>query len=145
MRRYQDTNESGFSLLEMLFVLMIVMLLAWIVVPMVHKNYVEHEVNQFFRVFDSDVLFIQNQALVGREWWIHLEEDRYIVKEQKERFVKTRYYPKSFDTQYFAEHRIEYHPTGNVKKPYTYNFYDRNGKRYKVIFSFGKGRHRIEQ
>lgn len=137
-------NETGFTLLELLFVLMIVMLLVWVAFPALHKQYVKHEIDHFFRVFDSDILFIQNQTLEGRDLWIHLKRDHYIVKERNKNSIHTRHYPKHLGPQSFARHQIEYSNTGSVKNPYTYNFYDVNNKRYKVVFPFGKGRHYIE-
>src|SRR5699024_4590448 len=137
-------NETGFTLLELLFVLMIVMLLVWIAFPTLHKQYVKHELAHFFRVFDSDILFIQNLALDGWDLWITLKNDHYIVNASNNNSIHTRHYTKHLDPQTVASDQIEYSNTGSVKNPYTYNFYDVNNKRYKVVFPFGKGRHYIE-
>src|SRR5699024_10028554 len=95
-------NETGFTLLELLFVLMIVMFLVLIGCHSSDEQYVKHEIDHFFRVFDSAILFIQNQTLEGRDSWIHLKKDQYIVNERNKNSIHTRHYPKHLGPQSFA-------------------------------------------
>src|SRR5699024_12497122 len=91
-----------------------ILLLVWIAFPTLHKQYVKHEIDHFFRVFDSDILIIQNQTLEGRDLWLHLKKDHYIVKERNKNSIHTRHYPKHLGPQSFARKQIEYNNKGRV-------------------------------
>jgi len=145
MAKLNFHNQAAFTLLELLFAVTIVSLITFISVPVGYKLYEQQQIKQFFRVFDADVLFIQNQSLhQSNHYKIVLNTNSYSVSNHDGMIFK-RDYPKQISYRNTANNKISFYRHGTIENPGTFFFYVHDGSRYKVVFPFGKGRHYIEK
>ncbi|KAA9026277.1 competence type IV pilus minor pilin ComGD [Niallia endozanthoxylica] len=152
MKNLQRSNQSGFTLIEMLLVLSIVLLISFISSILVSPQYLLYEKERFFSQFKADMLYSQQYAISQQKQLnvkIYLKENRYEVKEWTTTYkpVIVREIPKSI--------RIEkgtFPAVGNVYMDFnlatngrtnrfgTFYFLVDDNKRYKVTFQLGAGR-----
>lgn len=136
-------NREAFTLIELLFVLSLISIIVFISVPIVHHIREQLEIDQFFKIFEADVRYIQNQSLGGsNSIYITLYHDAYTVSELT-KDVYTREYPSNMHTK--TNREIVFNRRGTIKDPTTIRFYLEDGTVYKAVFPFGKGRHYIEK
>jgi|SRR5690625_2200697 len=136
---------NGFTLIEMLFTMVILSLLIFIGVPSLIKVIENQQTKHFFQILNSDIFYIQNQALGTRQnIRIMFDEDYYILlHEQKAEEIK-RFYPEHLTYKLDINNRISFSNSGTVINPTTFMFTDNNHS-YKIVFPLGKGRHYIEK
>src|SRR5690625_7004713 len=92
-----DMNEkmTGFTLMEMLFTIVVISLLMFISVPVILKVIQTHQTGHFFTVLDSDIFYIQNQALGTRQnVRMVFDEEYYIISHTGKKVEIRRYYTK---------------------------------------------------
>lgn len=141
-RSIKHHRQHGFTLIEMLFILMVLSILTVLFIPQIVKTIEKQQSIHFFKLFDSDILFIQNQTMNSDDTYrITLTKDYYmIVKENRE--IEKREYPNHL-TLSQRNVRIYFSKSGTVTSPQTIRFQDRYHT-YRVVFPLGKGRHYIE-
>ncbi|MFF2754337.1 competence type IV pilus minor pilin ComGD [Psychrobacillus sp. NPDC058041] len=139
-------NEKGFTLIEMLLVLAIVMTITSSVIFIATSKFVEIEEKRFIRQFQLDVQSIQSVAIA---------EEKYAYLN----FFNggTKYVAKSANTILFESEmpagyrlstesnlkEIGFHPNGSIKDFGTLIFETKKGSK-KVILYIGRGRMNYE-
>lgn len=146
MKRIKD--EQGFTLIEMLLVLFIVMSLTGIVVKISLKVAEAKEIERFFTQLQIDIQFIQMYSMQQQEYVSMKFEsptNRYIIKKDMHTIDFERPFPKNVEflsgPSTFVT--IMYKANGNVSKSGTLYFSTPQGVR-KVIITLGVGRVRVE-
>ena len=146
MRRIE--NEQGFTLIEMLLVLFIVMCLTGIVSKMSMKVSEAKEIEDFFTQLQLDIQFIQMSSVEQKENYsikFLAPATHYIIKKNSNVDVYKRPYPQNVE---FLSGKstfvtFAYKANGNVSKAGTLFFKTPIGEK-KVIITLGAGRVRIE-
>lgn len=135
-------KQDGFTLVELLVVLMITLSLAFFILPKLSDTLRSQEQRNFFQLFASDNLLVQSYNLYSdHQGKILLYPKRYYVDLEEYGYHRSLPEPLSLDN---PSYRIVYSTTGSVLQPYTYR-YRAEGKLYRVIFPFGKGRFYVEE
>lgn len=130
-------NESGFTMIELLIVLMIVSTVALFLIPSMYQTVMNQENKHFFKTVASDVFYVQNQTLYTKhQLELSPMRQRYSVISTNQR--TSREYPDSIRLM-SSPTRIHYSRNGNIKSPSTYLF-DNDKKQYRFVLPFGKGR-----
>lgn len=143
---FNKKNEEGFTFIELLYVLLIVSILSLLVVPPMYHVYQEQQKNQFFTLLDSDILYIQNQAIARKTNFRIVFDTEYYVVMEKDKQIYKRDYPNHLSYSKATTNRIVFNTLGTVRNPTTYLFYDQSkGKRYEMVFPLGKGRQYVEE
>lgn len=119
-------------------------MLLLLVGPNLYSLYKKQQTKNFFNIFDTDILYIQNEAFGSREnVRILFESDRYIVQNFHTGEELIRPFPNHL-TYALGNNRISFNYNGTIINPGTHRFYE-NDKVYQVVFPLGKGRHYIEE
>lgn len=136
-------NMDGFTLMETLISLSILLLLLVITAPFIFQQFDRFQVKQFLHLFESDVLFAQNNAIggVGRTS-VYFDQEYYIVLDGQYKLIE-RTYPKDVSVR-ATTRRITFNASGNIIDPKTINI-DHLEKRYQIVFPFGKGRFYVKE
>lgn len=141
-------NDRGFTLIEMLFVLFIVMCLTGIVTKMSMKVSEAKEIERFFTQLQLDIQFIQMSSVEQKEYlFIRFDGpiNSYSIKNLSYIEVYKRPFPKNVEflsgSSTFVT--IMYKANGNVSKAGTLYFKTPTGTK-KVVITLGAGRIRIE-
>ncbi|MEI3606809.1 competence type IV pilus minor pilin ComGD [Pseudogracilibacillus sp. SE30717A] len=136
---------NGFTLFEMLLTIVILASLVLLAVPSIFSTIQKQEIAQFFKILDSDILYIQNQALGTRQnVRIVFDQEYYAVLTERQSEEIKRYYPKQLTHEVKINNRLSFSNNGTVINPTTYLFKDKDTT-YHLVFPLGKGRHYIEQ
>ncbi|MFJ7953429.1 competence type IV pilus minor pilin ComGD [Lysinibacillus sp. NPDC096418] len=141
-------NEQGFTLIEMLLVLFIVMCLTGIVTKISMKVAEAKEIERFFTQLQLDIQYIQMYTMQQRAYVsmkFEAPTNRYIVKKDMYTIDYERPFPKKVE---FLSGRstfvtIMYNEKGNVSRAGTLYFETPDGIK-KVIITLGVGRVRVE-
>ncbi|MGM8213491.1 competence type IV pilus minor pilin ComGD [Virgibacillus sp. W0430] len=140
------TNRSGFTLVEMLFVLTILLLILSTSVPIVTSAINKQQVKQFVNVFQSDLLYLQNQS-TGNKDDIRLifKDDHYFVKNYNtKRTLFQRSYTKNMAIDTRTINYIAFNDKGTLKYPGVI-YIKTDYKDYRLVFPLGKGRNYIDE
>lgn len=131
------SNEQGFTLLELLIVLLIISTVFMFVLPSMAKTVNRQAHLHFFDELNSNIFFMQNYVLNrGKSSVINIQRNRY--RFSRSYSWTTHPYPDNLRGPDILG-KIEYSTKGSIKQPDSYIFSSDN-IRYKVIFPFGKGR-----
>lgn len=141
-------NEQGFTLIEMLLVLFIVMSLTGIVAKISLKVAEAKEIERFFTQLQLDIQFIQMYSMQQQEhvsMKFESPTNRYTIRKDMNTIDFERPFPKNVE---FLSGRstfvtIMYKANGNVSKSGTLYFNTPQGEK-KVIITLGVGRVRVE-
>lgn len=139
-------NSSGFTLLEMLFSLAILMILLTITVPLVFSTIEKQTEKEFFKVFKSDVLFLQNQSIGTNQYYrLVFYDDHYkIIDSSTGESLVVRTYPNQLTVDGRLLKRISFNARGTIKQPGTMTI-STEETTYRIIFPLGKGRFYIDE
>lgn len=136
-------KRNGFTLVELLIVLLIVSIVTIFILPSMFKTITKQETNHFFETFSSDVLYIQNKSLYTDEALrIFPRKTHYYILSPKDEPI-IREFPHELYLINHQSPQIFFSTNGTVQHPNTYSFKDGN-ELYRIVFPFGKGRHYIE-
>lgn len=141
-------SERGYTFVEMLIVLFIVMCLSTIVVKYSLKAEETRELERFFTQIQLDIQYIQTSSMHQREY-ISMKFDnsskRYIIKKDIFTVLYERPFPKGveFMPAMSSIYTIIYNFNGNVITPGTVSFKTPQGIK-KVVITLGRGRSRVE-
>ncbi|MBM7597973.1 competence protein ComGD [Virgibacillus halotolerans] len=133
-------NNNAFTLLEVLFAMGILSLLLFISIPLNLTTLEKQQIEQFFKTFESDVLYIQNSSITTDEIiYLRFLDDRYILRKANGNSMATRNYPKGLKIDSRTKPDIVFHETGTIINPRTIKVTTNNGT-YHIVFPLGKGR-----
>jgi competence protein ComGD len=142
-------NSKGFTIVEMMIVLMVVTFMSsiiWYNGANIHKRKV---IDQFFRQLETDILYVQQYAMVHQEqiliYWYpdqsYYEAERYAFKGE----LFERKYGKHIQVKATTlRFPIIFMPNGSINRGGSIFIYI-DDETYKVIFTIGKGRFRVEK
>ena len=141
-------NERGFTLLESIVVLFIVVLALWL--PSIRTREIHHALEEewFFNELDSRLQTMQTLAIVsGNRSIVTIYPTGKLISYQNSSqemgspLLRTMHLPKNI--HFFAGNVQSYHysgTTGNVSAPLTIRFLA-NNKRRDLTIQLGSGRH----
>jgi competence protein ComGD len=137
-------SEKGFTLIEMLLVLLIVSMLSGIAYVNLIPLYEKKKIEQFFEQLNEDILFMQELAIstnkrTNLQWFP--QSHRYIIQQTYEEGpVLVRYYDRGIQADLHTFPNImTYTGSGNINRGGTIYVYYKQ-KAYKIVFQLGKGR-----
>ncbi|MDC3418995.1 prepilin-type N-terminal cleavage/methylation domain-containing protein [Aquibacillus koreensis] len=138
------TNNKGFTLIEVLIVLSMISLFLVIGASFQPKALEQNQADYFFKLFQSDVLYLQQLTMIDREnVFIYISPDNksYQIKRGgMGEVILTRSFPKDWTINLNTlPAPISFSPNGTIKNPGTIDLRSPT-TRYSVIFPFGKGR-----
>jgi len=141
-------SERGYTFVEMIIVLFIVMCLSAIVVKISLKVAETRELERFFTQIQLDIQYIQTYSMHQREYIsmkFESSSKRYIIKKDFFTELYERPFPKGveFIADSSSVHTIIYNYYGNVMTPGTIYFNTPQGIK-KVVITLGRGRSRVE-
>ncbi|WP_068983517.1 MULTISPECIES: competence type IV pilus minor pilin ComGD [Lysinibacillus] len=141
-------SERGFTFVEMLMVLFIVMCLSVIVVKYSLKAAENRELEQFFSQIQLDIQYIQTYSMHQREYIsmkFESSSKRYIIKKDFYTELYARPFPKGveFIPDSSSVHTIIFNYYGNIMTPGSIYFNTPQGIK-KVVITLGRGRSRVE-
>jgi competence protein ComGD len=138
-------KEKGFTLLELLITLSILMIMLLLVAPISLSTLDAAEEERFFQTLEFDVLYIQSMAHERLSTTISFADDHYkIIRRAQEGGTIRRYYPKGITINSRISNEITFDYRGSVRNPRTIEVHTKN-ETYRMIFPFGKGRYYIEK
>lgn len=137
-------NERGFTLLEVLFVLSITCMILLLGFSIQTHVLDEHQTKQFFNVFQSDVMLIQQRTMLYEEnlsITIKPEKHQYEVRKGGTgKLLYLREIPESWEVRIRTlTQPMSFTSNGTIRHPGTLNIKTKTNN-YNVIFPFGKGR-----
>ncbi|MFF2795120.1 competence type IV pilus minor pilin ComGD [Lysinibacillus xylanilyticus] len=141
-------SERGYTFVEMLFVLFIVMCLSTIVVKYSLKAAETRELEQFFTQIQLDIQYIQTYSMHKGEYIsmkFESSSKRYIIKKDIFTELFERPFPKGVEVipSSSSIYTIIYNFNGNVMTPGTVYFKTPQGTK-KIVITLGRGRSRVE-
>jgi len=141
-------RERGYTFVEMLMVLFVVMCLSAIVVKYSFKAVETRELEQFFTQIQLDIQYIQTYSMHQREYIsmkFESSSKRYIIKKNIFTELYERPFPKGVEFMPASSsiYTIIYNYNGNVITPGTVYFKTPQGIK-KVVITLGRGRSRVE-
>lgn len=134
-------KQYGFSLMELLVVLSIWSLLLLLSAPILVNSLEKQEEEQFFKVFESDVLYIQYAASLSaeEEVSIHFSDDHYTVRDGSINGFLKRNFPSTWKIDMRSMKYISFTDKGNIRHAGTIQVDTKNAI-YLIVFPLGKGR-----
>ncbi|WP_190279503.1 competence type IV pilus minor pilin ComGD [Ornithinibacillus gellani] len=139
------TNEKGFTLIEMLLVLVIWSIIVLLGAPLVSSIIEQQEEKHFFNQLESDILYVQNMTIgTGEYMRMHMHETKYDIIDRESGKRITRQLPDGWKIQVRVSPVISFSSFGVIKNPGSFTITTKN-KKYSVVFRFGKGREYIEE
>ena len=141
-------SERGYTFVEMLFVLFIVICLSTIVVKYSLKAAETRELEQFFTQIQLDIQYIQTYSMHQGEYISMKFENsskRYIIKKDIFTELFERPFPKGVELipSSSSIYTIIYNFNGNIMTPGTVYFKTPQGTK-KIVITLGRGRSRVE-
>ncbi|MFJ7979145.1 competence type IV pilus minor pilin ComGD [Lysinibacillus xylanilyticus] len=141
-------SERGYTFVEMLFVLFIVICLSTIVVKYSLKAAETRELKQFFTQIQLDIQYIQTYSMQQGEYIsmkFESSSKRYIIKKDIFTELFERPFPKGVELIPTSSsiYTIIYNFNGNVMTPGTVYFKTPQGTK-KIVITLGRGRSRVE-
>ncbi len=141
-------SERGYTFVEMLFVLFIVICLSTIVVKYSLKAAETRELEQFFTQIQLDIQYIQTYSMQQGEYIsmkFESSSKRYIIKKDIFTELFERPFPKGVELIPTSSsiYTIIYNFNGNVMTPGTVYFKTPQGNK-KIVITLGRGRSRVE-
>lgn len=140
-------NEKGFTLIEMLLVMMIVIVVSSVALSFTVKNIQVDQTEEFFRQFQVDMHYLQSYAMA------HQKKVRVVyLKDGKEyrgiagldNIVLRRTMPEGYLGNTANTFVLQYLPNGNVSRVGALTFHTpEGGRRLKVYI--GKGRLQLDE
>jgi competence protein ComGD len=137
-------RKNGFTLIEMLIALSIVMMMLLLVVPISLSTLEAAEEKQFFQTLEFDMLYIQNMAHEDILFSIRFSDDHYRIVRGNQGGTIRRNYPKGVTIDAHTNRVITFEHHGSIRNPRTIHIHTEEAS-YDMIFPFGKGRYYIEE
>ncbi|WP_339228113.1 competence type IV pilus minor pilin ComGD [Oceanobacillus sp. FSL K6-2867] len=133
-------NNQGFTLLEVLFVLVIFSIISVIFPPFQSEIIEKQKDKQFLETLEIDVLYVQNMTYLttGENVFIRFYQDNYKII-QGSNIITERVYPDGWNVDYRLNSDIRFNGKGTFLYPRTIHITTTYSE-YRIVFQFGKGR-----
>jgi|SRR5690625_4678323 len=137
-------RKNGFTLLELLLVLVIWSVLFLLIVPISFSYLEKQQEKHFFEMFAFDVLYIQNLSTTTKEYvQLNIYEDRYIIRTgHRGQILFIRNVPADWNIQTKVLQTISFDDKGRIRTPGNFVIETKQNV-YTIVFPFGKGRYHI--
>ena len=137
-------NQKGFTLVELLIVLSTLSILLVIGASFQTNTYNTYQLNRWYQLFDSDVLYMQQQTLLKRNnLYLIIKPDTksYEIRQGgRGDVVIERKIPQNWDVKlYTLSMPLSFSIQGTIKNPGMFQILI-DDKEYAIYFPFGKGR-----
>jgi competence protein ComGD len=142
-------KSNGFTLIEMLLVLFVVMTIVTITFFHLRISYEEKVIRQFLELFQEDIWLAQEYAISHSqsvELSFYNEQSYYDLRESgfRKLIYKRPFHSELRLRPLTITNPIKFLANGNINQPGTmYVIY--NLQTYKVVFQLGRGRFKIEK
>lgn len=142
-------DNNGFTLIEVLIVLTVVIILGSIVWSNSSKIYERKVMDQFLRQLQHDLLFVQQYAMVHQKtvyiYWYPNQSYYEAELTALDGDLFERKYDSAIQVKSMTmKFPITYKPNGSIERGGTI-YIQNQDEAYKLIFSIGKGRFRLEK
>jgi competence protein ComGD len=142
-------HNSGFTFIEVLLVISMVMMLTIFSVFNVRANYEKQIVNYFIKQFQEDIWLAQEYAISHShavDFTFYSNQAIYDLREKGFRrlIVKREYHPQLIIEPLTITNPIVFHSNGNINRSGSM-YVKFKSQTYKVVFQLGKGRFYIVQ
>lgn len=143
----QEVNKTGFTLVEMLLVLLLVLVLSSLAISYGQKGIQEQEMTHFFNQLNSDVLLLQQYALKEKKKMdleFNVNKNMYTLKyRDSQKIIYKRIMPKSMKIAAGSTlYRIGFNERGNASYVGKLTFFYFGGKKEVSVY-LGTGRMEI--
>ncbi|SET62112.1 competence protein ComGD [Salinibacillus kushneri] len=137
-------KKAGFTLIEMLIVLTIFMFLLLITAPLNSTIKNDLETQQFFSLFEQDILWMQNQSITNNEIYrlrFMPESHTYEIRQKGVGNLKIKREYSSFIDIELGTFQLpfSFYHSGTPNQPGSFYVHTQN-ETYVITFPFGKGR-----
>ncbi|QTM99817.1 hypothetical protein ERJ70_11210 [Sediminibacillus dalangtanensis] len=142
-------KAGGFTFIEVMVVLSCIVVLTAVGTTLPLHLFEKQETNDFFQLFDSDLIYLQQSAMLSSErnaLYLDPEGHEYTIRTGgTARIILSRKIPKSWNIELRTlKMPLSFNSKGTIKQPGTMIIHT-NKRRYKVVFPLGKGRHYYEE
>lgn len=140
-------NQQGFTIVESLIVLAVIVLFAQLSIVSIQKFYQKVEKNLFFDQLQTDIYYAKAKAInqkssVILEFFPQL--NKYEIYNFQDERGLVREFPESVQIKRTNLQRIYFRETGTISSFGTVTF-EYEGKEIKLIFNIGQGRFYVEE
>jgi len=140
-------NQDGFTMVESLIVLVVIVLFAQLSIVSIGKFYQRVEKNLFFDQLKTDIYYAKARAINEKssmifEFFPQLNKYEVYMYQDEQRIV--REFPDKVRIKRTNLQRIYFRETGTMSSFGTVTF-DYDGKEIKLIFNIGQGRFYVEE
>ncbi|MFZ3590319.1 competence type IV pilus minor pilin ComGD [Bacillus sp. DJP31] len=142
-------KENGFTMIEMLIVLLIVMTIVTLSYFQLRTVYEEQIIKNFLEELQEDIWLVQEYAISHSqtvELSFHDQEKYYDIRESglRKLILKRPIHPQLKIRLLTVTNPIKFLANGNINRPGTM-YVEYNLQKYKIVFQLGRGRFRIEK
>lgn len=141
-------NKSGFTLIEVIFVMGVVSLLLVLSAPIKVSILDNQKEQQFLTTLENDLLFMQSISYLSEDYFeMEIKSDSYTISRgrHENKKVLRRSFPADWKFNLTTiEGLISFNRFGTIRQPGTI-FLTTNKSSYKIVFPLGKGRCYIEK
>lgn len=138
-------NNKGFTLIEMLLVMSVIMVISTLSFYSFQSYYDKKKLDYFMEQLEEDILFAQMTAMASqRVVYVNFGNEYYTVKDQNifAKELLKRYYGEGIAVTFLTSSmskQVVFYPNGNIKKigkvQVKYKKY-----KYTIVFQLGRGR-----
>ncbi|MET3684284.1 competence protein ComGD [Alkalibacillus flavidus] len=149
MRRSHLFNDKGFTLIESLVILSIIIVLSTMSMSAVSSVQQQNLTDYVFETFEQDIFYLQQYSILNQTdptLLFYPDDHRYIVYDNPfEPPIINRTFNEdvTFHTSPI-NHRLHFKPTGSIINPGSFHI-TINSQQYNVTFPFGKGRYYVTE
>lgn len=142
-------KEEGFTLVEMLIVILIVLSVVFLSYFHVRSSYENNVIQQFIEMLQEDIWLAQHYAISHSqsvELTFYAEQGIYDLRESglRKLIYKRPVHSDIRIRPLTLSNPVKFLPNGNINQPGTLYVHYQN-KTYKLIFQLGRGRFRVEK
>ncbi|WNB93558.1 competence type IV pilus minor pilin ComGD [Bacillus sp. NEB1478] len=143
-----NKGQYGFSLIEMMIVLLIISIMVTIAFPKFDAFQKNRKTEYFIASFQKDLLHIQQRAILEGSTYrliINNENHFYEIRGYKSGQPVKKYFPEfiTFVT-YSMSLIIQYNQFGNINRAGTL-YINSGNQTYKMVFQIGKGKFNVSK
>ncbi|WP_067730401.1 competence type IV pilus minor pilin ComGD [Oceanobacillus damuensis] len=139
-------SETGFTMIELLFVLSILSIVLFLFPPFNLESIEKQQEKQFLETFKFDVLYVQNLSnlVTNEKVFIRLYNDHYKILQGFTKTIAQRDYPGGMEIDSRGNPDISFNENGTFLYPRTIRITTKHSA-YDIIFQLGKGRFYIAE
>jgi competence protein ComGD len=149
LRLYKRPRANGFTMIEMLIVLSIVMTIVALSYFQLRATYEEKVIQHFIEQLQTDIWLAQEYAISHStivELSFYDQDPYYDLRESglRKLIVKRTVHPQIQIRPLTITNPIKFHANGNINRPGSM-YVTYNNQTYKIVFQLGRGRFRVEK